>query len=495
MQTFGLLFVKFQRPLPVTCDIEQMFHSFFVNPEHRDFLRFLWFENNDLNRPIVEYRMNVHLFGAVSSPAVSNFGMRATAEKGRESCEEAARFLEKEFYVDDGLKSFDTPEQVITIIKESQEICSPVQLRLHKFASNSKKVLEALPPQDRAKTLKNLDLRHDTLPIQRSLGTYWCMELYTFGFRIELKDKPCTRRGILLSTISSVYDPLGIASPVILVGKQILQVMCRDNVDWDDPIPDEIYYRWQRWRSDLPLIERMKVSRCVKPPGFGEPVDVQVHSFSDASEKGLGQVSYLRLVDVLVQACYVMCFFCLPIHFAYSKPASRCELCRVCRQRRVAFLDRGRWGSGFDDLRVGIVNLDTSAVVTGMRIQVWGCDSVTTYHQPCFRLESLRIGCYERCPPPKPLPGRVDRVLNAANAVGSKCEHDFREVWETPSHTRPPAMFPMVEGMADGTDVYPVHLCAYCFHYPHSFEESGNFIGEETNPPCNVSVYNLEHII
>ncbi len=41
----------------------------------------------------------------------------------------------------------------------------------------------------------------------------------------------------------------------------------------------------------------MKVSRCVKPPGFGEPVDVQVHSFSDASEKGLGQVSYLRLVN------------------------------------------------------------------------------------------------------------------------------------------------------------------------------------------------------
>ena len=108
----------------VTCDIEQMFHSFLINAEHRDFLRFLWFENNDLNRPIVEYRMNVHLFGTVSSPAVSNFGFRATDEKGRESCEEAARFLEQEFYVDDGLKSFDTPEQAITIIKESQEICS-----------------------------------------------------------------------------------------------------------------------------------------------------------------------------------------------------------------------------------------------------------------------------------------------------------------------------------------------------------------------------------
>lgn len=40
--------------------------------------------------------MNVHLFGAVSSPGVSNFGLKATAEKGRETFgEEAAKFLEK----------------------------------------------------------------------------------------------------------------------------------------------------------------------------------------------------------------------------------------------------------------------------------------------------------------------------------------------------------------------------------------------------------------
>lgn len=31
----------------VTCDIEQMFHSFHVNPEHRDFPRFLWYQISD----------------------------------------------------------------------------------------------------------------------------------------------------------------------------------------------------------------------------------------------------------------------------------------------------------------------------------------------------------------------------------------------------------------------------------------------------------------
>ena len=71
------------------------------------------------------------------------------------------------------------------------------------------------------------------------------MESDTLGFRIELKDKPLSRRGIL-STISSVYDPLGIVSPVILCGKLILQDLWRQNLDWDDPVPEEIFPRWER---------------------------------------------------------------------------------------------------------------------------------------------------------------------------------------------------------------------------------------------------------
>ncbi|KAK3734020.1 hypothetical protein QZH41_005902 [Actinostola sp. cb2023] len=112
-------------------------------------------------------------------------------------------------------------------------MCAARNLRLHKFASNSNEVLEALPADDRAKDLKDLDLRHDALPVQRSLGSFWCIESDTLGFRIELNDKPLTRRGIL-STTSSVYDPLGVVAPVILVSKQILQDLCRQNIDWDE---------------------------------------------------------------------------------------------------------------------------------------------------------------------------------------------------------------------------------------------------------------------
>ena len=52
----------------VMCDVKQMFHSFHVNPAHRDLLRFLCFEGNDPSKPIAEYWMNVHLFGNGPSP-------------------------------------------------------------------------------------------------------------------------------------------------------------------------------------------------------------------------------------------------------------------------------------------------------------------------------------------------------------------------------------------------------------------------------------------
>lgn len=73
-----------------------------------------------------------------------------------------------------------------------------------------------------------------------SLGTFWCIESDNFGFRIELRDKPLTRCRII-STVSSVYDPLGMAASVILVGKQILQDPCPDGVDWDDAVSENVH--------------------------------------------------------------------------------------------------------------------------------------------------------------------------------------------------------------------------------------------------------------
>ena len=52
-----------------------------------------------------------------------------------------------------------------------------------------------------------------------------------------------------------------------------------------------------KWRSELVLLEEMKIRRCYKPNNFGKLKSIEVHHFSDASADGYGQCSYLRLVD------------------------------------------------------------------------------------------------------------------------------------------------------------------------------------------------------
>ena len=85
-----------------------------------------------------------------------------TAEAGRQEFgPEEANFLRDNFYVDDRLRSFDTPKNAIKVIKKTQAMYATVNVRLHKFASNSKTVLESLPVEDRSKDLEDLDLRHD----------------------------------------------------------------------------------------------------------------------------------------------------------------------------------------------------------------------------------------------------------------------------------------------------------------------------------------------
>ena len=156
-------------------------------------------------------------------------------------------------------------------------------------------MIDSVPPECRLPSLVDLDLAH-TLPVERALGVHWCVENDTFKFRIILQDKPLTRRGIL-GTISSIYDPLGLASPFILKGRKILQRITIENSSWDDVLSPKMRSAWEKWREDLPHLQELKVNRCYKPNNF-TATSSSLHSFSDASDYGYGQASYLRQVNV-----------------------------------------------------------------------------------------------------------------------------------------------------------------------------------------------------
>ncbi|XP_053472403.1 uncharacterized protein LOC128602541 [Ictalurus furcatus] len=283
-----------------------MFHRFHVTPEDRDFLRFLWWENGNTAREPKEYRMRVHIFGAASSPGCANYGMKYLTSKYENDYPLAAVFIRKNFYVDDGLISVDSVQRANQLVNEAREVFSKGQLRLHKFVSNNRKVLDAIPESERASAVKDVDLNYSELPMQSVLGVKWSIETDAFSFNVVLNEKAATRRGIL-STVASVYDPLGFLSPYILTGKRVLQEMCKRGVGWDEHVPLELKPKWETWLHDLENLEKIQIPRCFIPDHLSTIRKIELHHFSDASNNGYGQCSYIRIVaDEQVHCALVM---------------------------------------------------------------------------------------------------------------------------------------------------------------------------------------------
>ena len=316
------------------CDVEQMFHSFHVDPKHRNFLRFLWFKDNDPSQHIIEYRMTVHLFGNGPSPAVATYGLRRTVEDGEEFGPGVKEFVERNFYVDDGLVSKPTATETIKLVRDTQAALATANLRLHKVVSNSVTVMEAFPTEDLAKDIRSLDLRHDELPAQRSLGVFWDLERDVFTYKVSVPDRPFTRRGVL-SLVNSIYDPLGLAAPVLLEGRLLLQELVAMGkkttatapLGWDDPLPEKLANRWQCWRNALPDLENVSVQRCYHPGEFGAVTRAEIHAFSDASQRAIGAAVYLRLFNIRDEVAVSLVFGQAKVAPINPVSIPRLELC------------------------------------------------------------------------------------------------------------------------------------------------------------------------
>ena len=114
------VFLRFrEEPIAVIGDIRSMFHQVFVSEKDRNALRLLWYQDGDLEKPLMTYRMKVHLFGSTSSPSVASFALRRTAEDNEtNTCEKVIHRVCKNFYVDDLCKSFSTVEEAVETIEQ-----------------------------------------------------------------------------------------------------------------------------------------------------------------------------------------------------------------------------------------------------------------------------------------------------------------------------------------------------------------------------------------
>ena len=297
--------LKFRKGLiGITCDISHMFYNFYLPKDDRDYMRFFFYENNDPQSRLIPYRAKVHLFGASSSPAAASFGLRYAAQNTQLKDVDAAKdFILDSFYVDDGVTSVDSVDQGVKILLNTKKLLREFDINVHQFSSSSPEVLNALPKEDVAENLRQISF--DESPSHRTLGVVWNLALDSFVVNAEIPETSFTKRGIL-AAVNSFFDPLGIASPVILGGRLIQRMVLptKDKLDaqleacqWDDPLPDKYLPVWREWRSNLSDASCLKLPRCFVPQEFGTVVKRDLHIFSDASIDAIGAVIYMRSIN------------------------------------------------------------------------------------------------------------------------------------------------------------------------------------------------------
>ena len=142
----GLIGTIFRFPeglIALTADIESMFLQVQVPEQDRSCLRFLWRPRT--NEPVQIYEYQRHVFGAKSSPTCANYALKRVGLENEKEYPIPAKAIQTNFYMDDFIKSVETPEEAIEVSNQLQLLLSQHGFELKKWISNNDAVTRAIP--------------------------------------------------------------------------------------------------------------------------------------------------------------------------------------------------------------------------------------------------------------------------------------------------------------------------------------------------------------
>ncbi|XP_053698822.1 uncharacterized protein LOC128745771 [Sabethes cyaneus] len=271
----------------VTSDVSKMFRQILVRKEDRRFQQILW--RSSTKDEIGVYQLTTVTYGTASAPFLAVRTLMQICEDEAEQYPLAAEVGKKSVCVDDVLFGADTVEEARELKGQLAAMLEKAGFELHKWCSNSKEVLADIPEARlEQKVLLNKEGRTKTL------GLTWQPDEDVFSFEVMsiAFDEGVPTKRTILSDISKLFDPLGLAGPVIMTGKLIMQELWKEKLNWDEPLEAGIENRWNEYRLQLQTMNTIRISRCVLP--LLQTEFVELAGFCDASQKGYGACLYLR---------------------------------------------------------------------------------------------------------------------------------------------------------------------------------------------------------
>ena len=281
-----------------TADITKAFLQIELANCDSQVLRFLWYEDPLDPATLTEYVWTRLPFGLTCSPFILRAVLLKHLELYEDIFPDTVRQLREQLYVDDWLGGADSVDTAVTRILEAITMMSEAKMELAKWITCSPELEQRLAGKvtfiQQLSAVGRTSISHE---IAKALGVFWNPQSDQFVFQpqklieqaVSMGATPTKRQVSSLSL--TLFDPMGLVSPVILVAKIIIQRIWAAKIDWDDPIPIDLVPDWRVFLSDLAKLEDVALPRWV---GTRENQAVHLHVFCDASEAAYSAAIYVR---------------------------------------------------------------------------------------------------------------------------------------------------------------------------------------------------------
>ena len=274
------------KPVALAGDLKQAFLQVRIRLEDRDALRFHWIKNRETTNVEV-VRFTRALFGLVQSPFLLGGTLHHHLEslKGRYPSE--VEEIMKNLYVDDVITGGETTGKVRKLKETAVAMFGEAQFELHKWHSNEPELEASGEPEDgkRSYAKEQLGVKPGET---KMLGLPWDKTEDTIAVTFPEAPPEVTKRE-MLRFLASVYDPLGLASPVTLVGKLLYREVCERRLPWDQKVPESIAKQWNKFQESLS--DQVQVPRSLA--AFQETIEaIDLHAFGDTSGAGTAAAVY-----------------------------------------------------------------------------------------------------------------------------------------------------------------------------------------------------------
>ncbi|XP_066260433.1 uncharacterized protein [Euwallacea similis] len=245
---FSILIRFRQHRCVVSADCTKMYRSVWVHPDERPLQRILWRFSPE--EPLHCYQLKTLTYGTTSASFLAIRCLFQLALEIQNTYPDIAEVIKNDFYVDDLLTGANT-------VAESRRICKLVFKTLkqgcfvlRKFCANDGSILDGIPNDDSLSKIVEFG-ENDA---KKTLGLIW----------------------------NPIHDIL------------MYKGLWLEKLSWDDPVPCDIAMARTTFASELRFLNELRLGRHA----IGENAkSIEMHCFSDSSERAYGACIYLRSLN------------------------------------------------------------------------------------------------------------------------------------------------------------------------------------------------------